>query len=305
MNHDSPPIIKKTPVYKKWWFLTITILGLIYIASIAAVPLLQNRLQERLNPPVTIMYKWTDEDGVTHYSDIKPEAPAEEIPFISNTTAADTVELIETKVYLFSLKIRPVLGKLLIAVIAAFALLKGLTAAGAYTERRKGKRNAEAFMTDLEACVQKAMDFGSGLISTDIDKTRYTENLSDLRSSLENIINNPSAREDVYSKVIEYLQKAVETYIDCLSLWNMKSQREITASDKKGFLKKYPALLDRTTGGDKPLPPKELRRAVRTAIWDYASRYVTQAERLFATAKSMEEQSKPDAQSGSENTIDK
>lgn len=294
MNHENPPLIEKTTVYKKWWFLTIVIMGLLYVASVAATALLQNSLQEKPDHPVTVMYKWTDENGVTHYSDIEPEVPAEEIPFITNTTATDTAGLIEMKIYLFSLKIKPVLGRLLIALIAAIALLKGLTAAGAYTERRKSKHNEDAFMKDLGASVKMATDFNSGLASSDIDKTRYTADLNDFRSALENIVNNPRAHEEVYIKVIEYLKKALESYIDCLSVWNVKSQRDITDSGKRVFLKKYPALLDRTTGDDKPLQPKELRKAVRTTMWEYASSYVTQAERLYATAKSMEAQSKPD-----------
>jgi hypothetical protein len=130
MHHDSQPIIKKKPVYKKWWFRVIAFLGLIYVASFAAVSLTQKNLQEKLSPPVIVMYKWTDENGVTHYSDIKPEAPAEKIPFISNTPA-NTFEYIETKVFLVSKTIKPVLGKLLIILIAIFyGRTRGLCAEG-------------------------------------------------------------------------------------------------------------------------------------------------------------------------------
>jgi tetratricopeptide (TPR) repeat protein len=198
-----------------------------------------------------------------------------------------------------------VLGKLLIILIATIALIKGFTAAGAYTKRRKEKRDAESFMAALEACVQRATDFSSTLIAADMDKPNYLKNLAELRNALENIINDPLALEYEYGKAIEHLQKALETYTDCLSLWDVKSQRDITVSDKKAFMEKYPGLLDRTTGVGKPLPQKELRKAVRTTIWDYASRYVIQADRLFATAKSMDKQFKSDTQPELGNTNDK
>jgi hypothetical protein len=303
MNHDSPPTIKKPPVYKKWWFIAIAFLGLIYVASFATVSLIQMAFEKKLSPPVVVMYKWTDEDDVTHYSDIKPDVPAEEIPFISNTPA-NIFENIEVKIFLASKWIEPVSGKLLIILIAAIALVKGLVVASAYARRRKAERNAESFMAALEACVQQAADFSSALIAADIDKPHYLKNLVGLRNAMEDISNNPLALEHEYTKVIEHLQKALETYNDCLSVWNVKSQRDVTASDKKAFIKKYPNLLDKTTSADKPLPPKELRKAVRTTIWDYASRYVVQAEELFATAKSMDEQSKSDAQPEPGNTID-
>jgi hypothetical protein len=304
MQNYSPPTSKRTPAYKQWWFFTLVFLGLVYAASIAAVPLLQKRLQEKFYSPVTIMYKWTDENDVAHYSDIKPDVPAEEVPFISNTPAPDTVDLIEMKVFMASHTIKPVLGKLLIVFIVAIALVKSITSACVYARRRKAGRTAKAFTTTLEACVQKATDFSSALIAADMDKTRYTTYLGELKNALEGVRNNPRALEYEYGKVIEYLQQAFETYIDCHSLWDVKSQRDITTSDKNDFMRKYPNLLDRTTGVDKPLPPKELRKAVRTTIWDYASRYVVQAERLFATAKGMEEKSKPDAQPEPENSID-
>ncbi len=61
---------------------------------------------------------------------------------------------------------------------------------------------------------------------------------------------NPDALDDRHREVISMLRRALETYIDCITLWDIKAHREITTDDNKVYLMKYPTLLDKTTGDD-------------------------------------------------------
>ncbi len=282
MRKDKPfPADKKSPWYKKWWIIAICFLGGVYLANFAAAHVLQKRIEQRLNAPVSVMYKWTDEKGIVHYSDKKQDPSAEMTVYVKDKPAEEEkIANIETKALFIFRTAKPILEKLLAAFVIIAVVAQGLKGIGSSLKRMNQKRAKERLEAGFEDCILQFKDFSSGL-SVKTDKSRYAKGLAGARTVLDNIMKNPDALDDRHREVISMLRRALETYIDCITLWDIKAHREITTADNKVYLTKYPALLDKTTGDDKPLSRGEFQGAVRKTLWMYASRYIKQAEDMF------------------------
>ena len=289
MRKDKPlPPDKKTPWYKKWWMISICLLGGVYLANFAAAHVLQKRIEQRLNAPVSVMYKWTDEKGIVHYSDKKQDPSAEMTVYVKDKPAEEEkIANIETRVFFICRTARPILEKLLAAFVIIALVAQGLKGIGSSLKRMNQKRAKKQLEAGFEACIQMFDSFSSEL-SVKIDKSRYAKGLAGARNALDDVMKNPDALDDRHREVISILRRALETYIDCITLWDIKAHRELTIADNKVYLMKYPTLLDKTTGDDKPLSREELRGAVRKTLWMYALRYIKQAETMFSKPSSKE-----------------
>lgn len=277
----SSPADKKKPWHRKWWIIAICFLGGVYLASFATSYVLQKRIEKRLNAPVSIMYKWTDEKGIVHYSDEKQDPSAEMTIYVKDRSAdEEKIANIETRTLFIFRTAKPILEKLLAAFIIIVVAAQGLKGFGSFAKRMRQKRKTKSFRTGLEACIQMFDSFNSAL-SVKVTKSRYAKGLGGARNALADLMKNPYARDDMYREVILSLSRALETYIDCITLWDIKAHKEITTTDNKVYLMKYSSLLDKTTGDDKPLSHGEFQSALRKTLWTYALRYIRQAEAEF------------------------
>ena len=283
MRKDKPlPAEGKKPWHKKWWIIAICFLGGVYLASFATSYVLQKRIEQRLNAPVSVMYKWTDEKGIVHYSDEKQDPSAEMTIYVKDRSAdEEKIANIETRVFFILRTAKPILEKLLAAFIIIAVVVQGLKGIGSSLTRMKQKRAKERLEAGFEDCIQQFKDFSSEL-SVKTDKSRYAKDLAGARTVLDNIMKNPDALNDRHREVISMLRRALETYIDCITLWDIKTHRELTTTDNKVYLMKYSTLLDKTTGDEKPLSHGEFQSALRKTLWLYASRYIKQAEAMFS-----------------------
>jgi hypothetical protein len=283
MRKDNPsPADKKTPWHKKWWITAICFLGGVYLASFATSYVLQERIEKRLNAPVSVMYKWTDEKGIVHYSDKKQDPSAEMTIYVKDRPAEEEkIANIETKALFILRTAKPILEKLLAAFVIIAVVAQVLKGIGSSLKRMKQKRAKKRLEAGFEDCILHFKNFSSEL-SVKADKSRHAKDLAGVRTVLDNIMKNPDALDDRHREVISMLRRALETYIDCITLWDIKAHSEITTADNKVYLMKYPTLLDKTAGDDKPLSHREFQSALRKTLWMYASRYINQAETIFS-----------------------
>jgi len=283
----------KTPFYSAWWFLVICLLAVLYASSIVLIPVLDKDLKGKFSAPEKVTYTWTDESGVEHYSDIKPNVPADRIKAEPIMRKPSTVDRIEKTTLHTARKAKPILGPVLLMVMAAVVVLKGLKGTAGLIKTTRARLGRRSFERAMGKCVKMTDDFAAILKSGRIGKDNYATELGNIRAALEKLSARPLALDYQYRTVVEHLRLAFETYVDCLSLWDVESQRDIVMGKMNVFINKYPTLIDKTTGIKGPLPVAELRQAARATLWEYAEGYVVQAGRLYGRLISPEGPDEP------------
>jgi hypothetical protein len=266
--------------YKRWWALMFYVLVGICLIIVGTFILTEEAITHK--PTESMGYTWTDENGVVHFSDSKQSESAEKV-VIPKTPFRKTIERILNDVR----QVRAlVVNKLesrkkeisIAAVVAVVSVFLGMGIRMGYRIHRKRKTRIQK-EESIKGFIEDIKEFHSTL-KLGMNKKDYYMKLSNIKTPVEKYLEYQFHLEDRHEETLEILQKVLQSYTDGTVLWDINSHEELAWADRNGYFIKYPALIKLI--GDSVPSKQPIHKTVRTTVWQYASKYLEEAEAVFA-----------------------